>query len=81
MNKTLDFAGLRIYGLLTNLVQFTFYSYDPSTEQFFFDEWLIIANKRVPASNDMIDGFCISPLYSHKPDFFFQLLIKFSVLF
>lgn len=55
MNKKIDFAGLRIYGLLTNLQQYKFYSYDPSTEEFFFDELVIIANKRVPASNDMID--------------------------
>jgi len=70
MNKTLDFAGLRIYGLITDLVQFKFYSYDPSTKQFSFDELMIVANKRVPASSDMIDGLCISPSYSHKPHFF-----------
>ena len=70
MNKTLDFAGLRVYGLLTDLSQFTFYSYDPSTKQFFFDEFMVVANKRIPAYSDMIEGLCISPLCSHRPDFF-----------
>ena len=70
MNKKADFAGLRIYGLLTNLVQFKFYSYDPSTKQFCFDDMIIVTGRRAAASKEMIEGFCISPLYSHKPHFF-----------
>jgi hypothetical protein len=62
MNKELDFAGLRIYGLLTDLTQFKFYSYDPSTSQFYFDETILVENKRTSAFFDMVDGLCISPL-------------------
>jgi hypothetical protein len=30
MNKTANFEGLRVYGLLTDLTSFKFYSYDPT---------------------------------------------------
>jgi hypothetical protein len=70
MNERLDFAGLRIYGLLTDLEDFNFYSYDPSTKQFCFDEYITVSNKRIPAFHDMIEGLSISPLYSYRPDFF-----------
>ena len=77
MNERLDFAGLRIYGLLTDLEDFRFYSYDPSTKQFCFDEYIVVSNKRVPAFHDMIEGLSISPFYSYRPDFFqiFGLLL------
>ncbi|KAF8230837.1 hypothetical protein L208DRAFT_1399821 [Tricholoma matsutake] len=55
MNKSINFKGLRIYGLLTDLVQFKFYSYDPATNQFCFDETIIINNKRTDAFSDMMD--------------------------
>ena len=37
-NGTVDFANLKVYGLLTNLTKFEFYSYDPVEKQFFLDE-------------------------------------------
>lgn len=55
-NTTIEFAGLRIYGLLTNAVTFAFYSYDPITRKFCFDETIIIANKRPSSLVDMVDG-------------------------
>jgi hypothetical protein len=55
-NMTIDFAGLRIYGLLTNVMTFDFYSYDPITKQFCFDESILIANKRPSLLADMVDG-------------------------
>jgi len=54
-NSTLKFAGLRIYGLLTDLILFKFYSYDPANEQFCIDETIVINNKRIGAFSDMID--------------------------
>ena len=59
-NKSIDSKGMRIYGLLTNLFAFKFYSYDPSTNQFYFDETICSNAKRTTAFADMIDGtsFC-----------------------
>jgi len=54
-NKLIDFAGLRIYGLLTDLTQFKFYSYDPITNQFCFDEMMLVNVTRAIAFSDMID--------------------------
>lgn len=48
-NNQLDFAGLRICGLLTDLTQFKFYSYDPSTKQFCFDERILTNNRGTDA--------------------------------
>ena len=56
MNESMDFAGLRIHGLLTDFSQFLFYSYDPTTRQFCFDECIIINVKRTDVLSDMIDG-------------------------
>jgi hypothetical protein len=55
-NKLIDFAGLRIYGLLTNVNRFEFYSYDPVTKQFCFDETILVVNKRPKSMTEMIDG-------------------------
>lgn len=41
-NIQLNFVGLRIYGLLTNLTHFKFYSYNPTTKQFCYDEDICI---------------------------------------
>ena len=60
MNKDANFEGLRIYGLLTDLSQFRFYSYDPDTLQFCFDETIAIDNKRTGALFDMVDGLHFS---------------------
>jgi hypothetical protein len=84
MNTTLDFAGLRVYGLLTDLTQFKFYSYDPSTRQFGFDETILVDNKRVSASFDSVNGMCNPSLQLLRAEFFFlplQLSIRSSVLF
>jgi hypothetical protein len=54
-NKQLDFAGLRVYGLLTDLTLFRFFSYDPSTTRFCFDETLLVNVRRTDAHSDMID--------------------------
>ena len=37
-NTTEDFANLRVYGLLTDVKTFQFYSYDPVEKQFSLDE-------------------------------------------
>ncbi|KIL55332.1 hypothetical protein M378DRAFT_28579 [Amanita muscaria Koide BX008] len=54
-NNQLDFAGLRIYGLLTDLTQFKFYSYNPTSEQFCCDEEITINTRRITAFHDMIN--------------------------
>jgi len=46
-NKQLDFEGLRIYGLLTDLKLFKFYSYNPTTSQFCSDECILGEGLRV----------------------------------
>jgi len=61
MNKSIGSNGLRVYGLLTDLIQFKFYSYNPIINQFCFDETIIINNKRTDASSDMMDGPYFSP--------------------
>lgn len=55
-NKLIDFAGLRIYGLLTDLTQFKFYSYNPLAKKFCFDERILVNVTRAIAFSDMIDG-------------------------
>jgi hypothetical protein len=63
MNKSINFRELRIYGLLTDLIQLKFYSYDLTTNQLCFDETIIINNKRTHAFSDMMDG----PYFSPRP--------------
>lgn len=60
MNSSMDFGGLRIYGLLTDIGVFQFYSYNPDTKQFYFDETITINRKRTDACSDMIDGTYLS---------------------
>ena len=81
MNKSIDFKGLRIYGLLTDLIQFKFYSYDPATNQFCFDETIIINVKRTDAFSDMIDGPYFSPWQLYVVDILLQCPIRSSALF
>jgi len=59
MNKKLKFQGLRVCGLLTDLLQFKFYSYDPSTKTFCFDENLLVELRRTKSLSDMVDGLYI----------------------
>ncbi|KAM6493583.1 hypothetical protein JOM56_011717 [Amanita muscaria] len=54
-NNRLNFAGLRVYGLFTDLTQFKFYSYNPTSKEFCHDENILINNKRTVAFSDMID--------------------------
>ena len=82
MNAQINLEGLRIYGLLTNLVQFRFYSYDPIALQFCFDETIIIDNKRPGAFSDMMDGvYIFSEWHRLGVDHLHQFPIKSSVLF
>ncbi|EDR13668.1 uncharacterized protein LACBIDRAFT_308899 [Laccaria bicolor S238N-H82] len=53
-NKKADFGDLRVYGLLTDLTDFHFYSYDPVAEKFAFDETLIVNITRNVSFTDMI---------------------------
>ncbi|KIM72234.1 hypothetical protein PILCRDRAFT_804089 [Piloderma croceum F 1598] len=53
-NTRVDFANLRIYGLLTDLTQFRFYSYDPLSQNFAIDEILIVNSTRDFVFADMI---------------------------
>ena len=61
-NKAMDFKGLCIYGLMTNFTEFKFYSYHPSTNQFYYDETIIVNNQRTIACADMMNGTYLSPL-------------------
>jgi hypothetical protein len=63
MNKTARFEGLRVYGLLTDLTTFKFYSYDPIKKKFAFDETIIVNVSREILFADMIQGMWF-PLYS-----------------
>lgn len=57
-NETVDFANLRIYGLLTDLIDFHFYSYNPIAKEFAFDETLVVNVTRDVSFTDMIPGMC-----------------------
>lgn len=54
MNKKIDFEGLRVHGLLTDLQAFHFYSYDPTRRKFAFDETLQASGAREAFIADMI---------------------------
>lgn len=58
-NKNVDFAKLRIYGLLTDLIDFHFYSYNPLAQKFGFDKTLVVNITRDVAFSDMIPGMCL----------------------
>jgi hypothetical protein len=59
-NRKAYFTNLRIYGFLTDLFDFHFYSYDPLSRKFAFDETLIVNNTtRGLAFTDMIPGMRI----------------------
>ena len=58
-NEKADFANLRIYGLLTDLIDFHFYSYDPPAKEFAFDKTLVVNITRDLAFTDMIPGMCL----------------------
>lgn len=54
MNKQDDFEGLRIYGILTNLTRFAFYSYDPIFNRFCRGDEFLVQTLRDGFSSDMI---------------------------
>ena len=56
MNKQLDFEGLRVYGILTNLTRFAFYSYHPTSNTFYQDDEIFIDQRRDGFSSGMIHG-------------------------
>lgn len=51
----MDFAKLCIYGLLTDLIDVHFYSYDPAANKF-VDETLVVNITRDVEFSDMIPG-------------------------
>jgi hypothetical protein len=55
-NGTVDFTNLRVYGLLTDLTKFGFYSYDPVKKQFSLDEEFSLETRRNHYCFGMIHG-------------------------
>ncbi|KAF8718635.1 hypothetical protein AX14_011683 [Amanita brunnescens Koide BX004] len=53
--KSNNRSGSRIYGILTNFDQFNFYSYDPATNKFYFDEMRVVNLERKSAFSNMMD--------------------------
>ena len=56
VNKQADFEGLRVYGILTNLTRFAFYSYDPISNSFCRDDEIFVETLRDGFSSGMIHG-------------------------
>ncbi|KAI0298866.1 hypothetical protein BC826DRAFT_967215 [Russula brevipes] len=53
-NQKITFEGLRIYGILTDLGSFSFYSYDPKSNTFCEDDAIVVGNLRDKFLSDMI---------------------------
>ena len=53
-NKRAHFKDLRVHGLLTDLSQFCFYSYDPVSNEFCMDETIIVGESREEYLSGMI---------------------------
>jgi hypothetical protein len=77
MNQECGFDRLHIYGLLTDLTWFHFYSYDPHTNKFCADERFTLKNSRNLFLLDMvhsmhftpcplIENSCVLPVVSNK---------------
>lgn len=62
MNKGDHFEDLRVYGLLTDLTTFQFYSYDPIKKAFAFDEVLLVSAQRDMFIRNMIRGMLYSQI-------------------
>jgi hypothetical protein len=58
-NKEADFEGLCVYGILTNLTRFAFYSYDPISNKFCEDDEILVETLRDGFSSGMIHGMCL----------------------
>jgi len=54
VNEEADFKGLRVYGVLTNLTRFAFYSYHPTLNTFYQDGEIFLDGRRDGFSSDMI---------------------------
>jgi hypothetical protein len=59
VNKQADFEGLRVYGVLTNLTRFAFYSYDPISNIFCHDIEIFVETLRDGFLSGMIHGMCL----------------------
>ena len=59
VNKQADFEGLRVYGVLTNLTRFAFYSYDPISNTFCGDDEIFVEMLRDGFSSGMTHGMCL----------------------
>lgn len=57
-NQKSDFEGLRVYGVLTTLTHFAFYSYDPISNTFCEDHEIFMMTQRDGFLSDMIHGMC-----------------------
>lgn len=55
-NESANFASLRVYGLLTDVSDFQFYSYDPKTQAFYSDEEILVNLKRDDFCTEMAAG-------------------------
>jgi hypothetical protein len=62
LDRYATLKGLRVYGLLTDLQTFHFYSYDQSQRKFAFDETLQAHCDRERFMVDMIQGMWLSHL-------------------
>jgi hypothetical protein len=62
LNKNANFEGLRVYGVLTNLTRFAFFSYDPMSNTFCRDEEIFIDTLRDGFASGMIHSLCLFPL-------------------
>ena len=58
-NKQAYFEGLRIYGVLTNLTRFAFFSYDPKSDTFCRDDEIFVGVLRDGFSSGMIHSMCL----------------------
>jgi len=56
MNKQAHFEELRVYGVLTNLKSFEFYSYDPTNKLFSLDGTVTVSSNRDMLMEHMIPG-------------------------
>lgn len=81
-NKQADLEGLRVYGILTNLNRYSFYSYDPISNKFCQDDEIFVGTLRDGFLSDMIYGMCLISwkfLEAHAAKS--QLPIKFLALY
>jgi len=54
-NELQNFPTLRIYGMLIGFRNYFFYSYDPVTNNFYFDEKICVRSRRIEGLSDMVE--------------------------